>query len=112
MPTQAQLNAQKKRTSFAWSQYYAACRAEHRVNVSRVNTLQEVVPAMLENELKEMYTELKRSIDCPICLDVIQPDSIDFSSCGHKYCKQCLDRLKAEDSPKCAMCRKTIYVKS
>jgi len=50
-----------------------------------------------------MTAELKKSVECPICLDVIAVGTLKISGCGHKYCSECFPQLD-----KCAICRRKI----
>ncbi len=67
---------------------------------------EEHIPDFLKNELVEMYDKLKKEIACPICFTELKSDEIKFSSCGHKFCGECLSKLD-----NCAICRKKIYRK-
>lgn len=67
----------------------------------------ESVPVFLQNEMKELLTELDKSVQCPICLDDLDSSQLKFSSCGHKYCAGCLPKID-----NCAVCRKKIYRKN
>lgn len=69
------------------------------------------IPSHIENELKELYAEVKKDTSCPICLEDLNKESMLFSSCGHLYCNTCYDTLVKQNSPKCAICRKKIYPK-
>ena len=84
------INYQKKQTAYAWAKYYQA-------------ETQQLVQ-------KDLMIELKKKIECPICLDIIDPENLGISKCGHKYCKGCLDK-QIETTNKCAMCRKTLKYK-
>jgi hypothetical protein len=58
-----------------------------------------------------MAKEVRKTWDCPICLEMISPEetgdkSLEITNCGHYYCKQCLTSLKAQPQPKCAVCRR------
>lgn len=64
------------------------------------------IPDFVVNEIQELLKELKREIECPICLTELKSDEIKFSSCGHKYCQDCLSKIN-----ECAICRKKIYHK-
>ncbi len=75
-----------------------------------LNVPSDVIPNHIENELKELYAETRKSIECPICLDVIDSDTLCLSSCGHKYHKNCYDLLLEKDG-KCGICRRKIYPK-
>ena len=65
--------------------------------------------ALTGSEIKDIYKTIKKQIECPICLENIEIDDMKFSSCGHKYCETCLNKLKSEDPAKCAICRRKIY---
>lgn len=67
---------------------------------------EEHIPEFVLNEMTEMIRELKKEIECPICYVELKSDEIKFSSCGHKYCKDCLSKIN-----ECAICRKKIYHK-
>jgi len=106
-----------RRTGFAM--YYAS---ENKV-FERNNQIKELtkklmdndegscIPSHIENELKELYTQVKKDTSCPICLEDLNKESMLFSSCGHLYCNTCYDTLVKQNTPKCAICRKTIYPK-
>lgn len=99
-----QLRSEKKQKGYAWFKFYEAESKNHEQSIQTINTLQEFVPNFIQNELKDLYTKLKTEISCPICLEELQTDQIKFSSCGHKYCADCLSKID-----KCALCKKKIY---
>ena len=83
----------------------------HRIALEKIlNVPNDVIPKHIENELKELYAETRKSIECPICLDIITSDTLCLSSCGHKYHKNCYDLLLEKDG-KCGICRRKIYPK-
>jgi hypothetical protein len=115
---QSQLDWSKKQTSYAWAKYYAECETTHGTDTATyyhlrsITTIEdpeidEVIPPFVLEELTDLLKELKKKIDCPICLDVINAGDIGISKCGHKYCKTCLERLKTT-TKKCAICRRKI----
>ena len=53
---------------------------------------------------------LPAEIECPICFEVIQKGELEITNCGHKYCKNCYDKL-VETTNKCALCKKQIKYK-
>ena len=114
MPTveqvQSQLRYSKKQTAYAWAKYYEAEREGLIGDIGVYNNLNQLPPETPEfvlTQIKDLMIELKKKVECPICLDVIDPEKLGISKCGHKYCKDCLDRLKTT-SKKCAVCRKTL----
>ena len=110
---QSQLDWSKKQTSYAWAKYYGECNSEHEQNINTFNimsqsTLDEAtMPAHFIKEYEEFLIKLKEKIDCPICLEVIVPGTLEITKCGHKYCKTCLKSVK-ETSKKCAICRRKL----
>jgi len=109
-----------KQKSFAFHKYYEECKRSHieyielvEKHKSMYEELEELTepPIHMINELKEMYKKEKKEIDCPICLEVIEIDNLTFSSCCHKYCDKCYKTLTEQPQPKCAICRKKIYMK-
>jgi len=54
-----------------------------------------------------MVEELKKEIECPVCLTIIDKDELKISNCGHKYCKTCYDELVIREN-KCCICRKKL----
>ena len=50
---------------------------------------------------------LKKKWNVRFCYNVIEPDDMKLTNCGHKYCKTCYDKL-IETNNKCAICRKII----
>ena len=108
-----QLEWSKKQTSYAWAKYYESEREALGDNIAQYERVNGVMideaglPDFVKIEMMEMIKELKKKIECPICLEVIEVDHLDISKCGHKYCKDCLGRLK-QSTKKCAVCRKKL----
>ena len=50
---------------------------------------------------------IKKKWNVRFCYNVIEPDDMKLTNCGHKYCKTCYDKL-IETNNKCAICRKII----
>ena len=110
---QRALNHQKKQTSFAWAKYYES------ENIALVSDTQQYtiicrvieeggdMPTHIIRELEEQSIALKKKIECPICLEVIQEGRLNITRCGHKYCKTCLDKIK-NTTKECAVCRRKI----
>ena len=102
----------KKNCAYAWAQYYKEVElnmAEQVKLINRVNTMMadnsnEFPPHVLD-EMKQLYKEMKKSVECPICMEIIG-DKLKITNCGHKYCENCYDKLDI-----CAICRKQIYRK-
>ncbi len=117
--SQAQMNQQKKKTSFAWAKFYearssTADSATIMVNmivqsgIPRNNGILErpaSLPAHITAEFMTMAEKLNAEHSCPVCLDLVNSQTIHITWCGHILCKSCLERLPEK---KCPMCRKEI----
>ena len=110
---QNKLRWAKKQTSYAWAKYYEQCNQTHETLVSEHATLTTIqdsntsLPQHIINEIEDKMKKLKEQIECPVCLDIIPCGELDITRCGHKYCKECCEKLK-QTTHKCAVCRKPI----
>ena len=66
------------------------------------------LPPHITQEFYEMAVQLRRKFECPVCLEVVSKDTIQITHCGHVYCKNCIEIVKALADPKCAVCRRKI----
>lgn len=107
-----------RKTKVGWAMFYASETLNHGLHIGYMKTIndmieeaegetKEILPDFVETEMKELYSQLKKTVECPICYEEINKDNMKFSSCGHKYCETCLSKIK-----ECAVCRKTIYKKN
>lgn len=116
------IKALERKAKMGWASYYRM-QAEHHETMSGLTTIicllnqkiqerdaplyeKDHIPEFLKNELIEMYDKLKKEVECPICFTELKSNEIKFSSCGHKFCEECLSKLD-----NCAVCRKKIYRK-
>ena len=67
----------------------------------RSSNIDKSLPTHLVEELEEMCIQLKKEIECPICLEPIEKGQLKISYCGHKYCKTCFSQID-----KCCICRR------
>jgi len=107
---QRQLAWSKRQTSFAWAKYYESCRLQLVGDIEAYNQIEQLppeTPDFVLQQLKDFHIALKKKIECPICLETIDPDKLEITKCGHKYCDECLNRLKTS-TKQCAVCRKKI----
>ena len=86
----------------------------HHEYMASIKELQEQVEKPEEinlnhifNEMNELYDKLKKSVECPICLEDLTSKDIKYSSCGHRFCATCLSKID-----KCAICKRKIYHKN
>jgi len=124
MPRRQLTDAQKlinmnKRRAFAWAKYFELANREHEQAYDHYQVIQQVVKEeaisdFVKKQLIEMGAELKKTWECPICIEFIEKDNLDITPCGHYYCKGCLEGLKkrpdVEGEVKCAVCRHKLYV--
>lgn len=105
----------EKQRRYAWARFYELAHNEHnrdydhyRVIVNVVKNTEEL-NEFVKKQLIEMGAELKKTWECPICLEFIEKDNLDISPCGHYYCKGCFVNLKKQVDDngfaKCAVCR-------
>lgn len=94
----------------AWRMYYLECDESHAKDTRIYNLLQKQsdtknhgFPTHLVNEFEELYDQLKKSVECPVCLDVIEKGKLKITACGHKVCIVCHAKVK-----KCPLCRRKI----
>jgi hypothetical protein len=110
------LNSMIKQRGFAWAKYYELANNANASDYAHYQRLQQVLrtgeeaslPVHIKNEFIEMAKELRKTWECPICLEFIQPDNLDITPCGHYYCKPCLHTIKAQPTPKCGVCRRKL----
>lgn len=69
---------------------------------------QSSMPAHITNEFYEMACKLNKEYTCPICLDLVDKETIDMTICGHTFHKECLKQSK-EIKKECPTCRKKLY---
>jgi len=107
---QTKIRSLEKGKKYAWGKYYGEVNNQLNQNTTqyiRMKEFVETIPTHIKDEYIKMLDELKKEIECPICMDIIQKNDLQLSNCGHKYCKTCYDRI-LRDSNKCAICKKQL----
>ena len=61
------------------------------------------IPVHFKNQFKELLAASKKSVSCPICLNIIATEKLKVTNCGHLYCDTCLAQIN-----KCAVCRRVL----
>lgn len=114
------MEALQKRMKFAWAKFYESNRERHEDILyyhERLETLarrvtaegqSNTLPTHIKQEIEEMAEAMRKSYECPICMEMIQKGQLEITNCGHKYCKTCLEQLVKTHDPKCAICRKAL----
>ena len=100
----------EKSKKFAWGKYYGEINNSLETNTTQfiqMNSFVEFIPVHIKDEYIKMLDDLKKNIECPICMEIINTGDLQLSNCGHKYCKKCFDRILV-DSNKCAICKKQL----
>jgi len=112
MATNNSINNLKRQRAFAWAKYYeqvAQTLDDNRttyLSYQNVSEGGEPLPKHFTDWVEGLMIELKKKIECPVCLDIIGEGKLKISNCGHNYCSDCFVKLD-----KCAICRKKIYKK-
>jgi len=114
--TNKEYNNLIKKSKAGWASFYRAEADAHQRDILYLEAIHDLklkleeteteFPAFVANELRDLMISLKKQIECPICMDELHAKDIKFSSCGHKYCQECLSKLD-----ECAVCRKKIFKK-
>lgn len=103
-----------KRRAFAWAKYFDVVNREHDNAYDHYETIVNIVQSQelsefVKKQLIEMGEELKKTWECPVCLEFIKKENLDITPCGHYYCKPCLAELKKRPDENgqvsCGICR-------
>ena len=98
-------NAQlQKEKAYAWGMYFGVrnklFEAQEEiydyVNKDRLDfeSNNEESAEHLQKFISELYEKARESVECPICLERIDADSLDTTKCGHNFHKKCINTLK------------------
>jgi len=98
-------NAQlQKEKAYAWGMYFGVrnklFEAQEKiydyVNKDRLDfeSNNEESAEHLQKFISELYEKARESVECPICLERIDAESLDTTKCGHNFHKKCLNTLK------------------
>jgi len=113
--TEKQYMAQVRKAKAGWAKYFAELENNQGYNIMYYEKVKEMpvndMSEYAQQEIRNLLIELKKNIECPICMENIAPDQVEMTACGHKYCKQCINTIKAGANPECAICRNKLWVK-
>lgn len=121
MTWEQRYNSMNKQRAFAWAKYFDVVNREHRTAYDHYQVITNVVQStdlaeFVKKQLIDMGAELKKTWECPICLEFILKENLDITPCGHYYCKGCLTGLKSrpdgDGEVKCAVCRHKLQTAS
>ena len=118
-------NAQlQKEKAYAWGMYFGVrnklFEAQEEiydfVNKDRLDfeSNDEESAEHLQKFISELYEKARESVECPICLDRIDAESLDTTKCGHNFHKKCLNTLKENKEVgtrfvDCPICRTKLW---
>ena len=110
-----------KRIAYAWARYYEEVNSRHGRYYNNYLVLQtnlnthtvEEIPKHIKDTIVQMSEELKKTWECPVCFDMIEPKSLEITNCGHYFCKDCIVKYRADHPVDCVcpICRKSIVKK-
>ena len=103
-------NAQlQKEKAYAWGMYFGVrnklFEAQEEIYDFMINpvnvpdpqnlfTEEDMNTVHLQKFISELYDKAKESVECPICMERIDAESLDTTKCGHNFHKECLNTLK------------------
>jgi hypothetical protein len=114
-PTQSDtnklINALKIKAKKGWKLYFMERDGVHRLQAYR-NRLREEASRLptragdeeydhLRNMFLELYKEVGKLCDCPVCFETMTKEITAVPSCGHLVCKACKEKMT-----ECPICRK------
>lgn len=113
--TKNQYDNMDKRRKIAWAKYYQleAENATHATIIvssigrntdGRLNSM----PTHITQEFYDMAVSLNKKYTCPICIDMVDKNTIDITYCGHIFHKDCLKESKKHKN-ECPTCRQKFY---
>ena len=118
-------NAQlQKEKAYAWGMYFGVrnklFEAQEEiydfVNKDRLDfeSNNEESAEHLQKFISELYEKARESVECPICMERIDAESLDTTKCGHNFHKKCLNTLKENKEVgtrfvDCPICRTKLW---
>ena len=113
--TEKQYNAQVRKAKAGWAKYFCELEQNQDRDIIYYESVKQLpvndMTDYAQAQIQELLIQLKKHIDCPVCLETINPKDIEMTACGHKYCKGCINTIKQSIKPECAICRSKLWVK-
>jgi len=112
----AELKRLETKAKAGWASYYSQLERYHRLSSYyrgfqernrefRQNLDKEALDiTYLKNQFIEMYDELKKFTECPVCFENLNKENTKLTNCGHLFCLDCFDKVDS-----CPICRKKLY---
>ena len=102
----------KMERKFLFTEYQddGDCKKENRHNLDSLRELRRSISQpfcsytrkISEINNLEFVAPLADEFKCPVCLSLMNEPKV--TSCGHHFCKVCIDPVKQEPNPKCPVC--------
>jgi len=70
-------------------------------------SLFESLGIILSNNLQKESIHERETLECPICMDIIQKSECMVTKCGHKFCANCINQW-LKNNPECPYCRQNL----
>ena len=86
---------------------------ERRRNRELIETLQSggaVDIEYLKKQFIELYAQVGKLTDCPVCYETMTKENSEVGNCGHLICKVCKDTICQSAKKECPICKKKYYV--
>ncbi len=80
---------------------FLCCKKKINTNSDNTEQVADVETGQI-NQINVLDTDDK-NIDCSVCLDTDESDTVELSLCGHKFHRNCIHNLNT-----CPMCRAII----
>ena len=116
--TKSEYDNLDRRRKQAWAKYYQIEREQAENSVIIVNVIgrtedgnlveKSSLPLHITEEYYSMAEQLNKKYTCPICLDLVNRETIDITYCGHIFHKECLEASK-QIKKECPYCRQKLY---
>ena len=103
----------RKMTAFAWAKYYESINSRLRYDHKNHRLIKEnfnEFPPHIKTIFEDMAKELKKTWECPVCIEIIEPDKLHITNCGHFFCKDCFKTYKELNASNCMcpVCRRKL----
>jgi len=73
--------------------------------IPNINNTVDIIMDRLQTQTQTQNTE---NMECSICYDALQPNTIIQLQCKHYYCKSCIQTCLNKQYTTCALCRAQI----
>ena len=86
-------------------------KEENRRMKTQIERGEDVNVEFLKKRFIEMYAEVGKLTDCPVCFETLVKENMDVGSCGHGICKDCKEQICNIGNKECPICKKKYYMR-